>query len=145
MLVGGIAIACDDGTTGNGDFTLDDFIGIWEAADATLTSEVLADSSVSLSSLGVTSLTLEVGEVAGDGTYIFTAWAGSFPALADTGTFVLVSNTEFSIIPSDGDPLDGTYTLTNNKTHLSIDLPGTDIWVDPTFNPATLEAVFDKQ
>jgi uncharacterized protein YdeI (BOF family) len=122
-LVGAIAIACSDDETTGPSFTLADFVGTWLAVTATLESETLADSSINLLTPPVTAVQLVVDD---DSTYIFTGLAGTVPVLDD-------------------DTLNGTYTLTNNKTTLSINLPGTDIWLDPTFNPATMAAVFGKQ
>ncbi|HSG82175.1 MAG TPA: hypothetical protein VLC48_08000 [Gemmatimonadota bacterium] len=142
MVVGATTIACGDDETTGPSFTLADFVGTWLASSATLTSEILADSSVNLLNPPVTAVRLVVEA---DSTYVFAGLAGSVPVLADTGDFVVTSNTAFLIIAADGDTLDGTYTLTNNKTTLSVNIPGTDIWIDPTFNPATLAAVFGKQ
>jgi uncharacterized protein YdeI (BOF family) len=141
-LVGAIAIACSDDETTGPSFTLADFVGTWLAVTATLESETLADSSINLLTPPVTAVQLVVDD---DSTYIFTGLAGTVPVLADTGSFLVNSNTAFTIIAADDDTLNGTYTLTNNKTTLSINLPGTDIWLDPTFNPATMAAVFGKQ
>jgi hypothetical protein len=143
MLLGTVAIACDDDDPTAPIPDISVFVGDWVASVSVVTSESDPDSTLDLTLSGIATVMISV---AADSTYEFSQ---DVLMLSVTGTFTITGANTFELTndANTDPPLEGTFSLSNNNTELDIVLPDTELHPDPTsiYNPGTLTASFDKQ